>query len=33
MKLKNFLENVYLGRLDTEVFRSLAGSKTEDQTL
>ena len=33
MKFKNFLENLYLGRLDTEVFRTLADSKTEDQTM
>jgi len=33
MKFKNFLENLYLGHLDTEVFRSLSDSKAEDQTL
>ena len=33
MKFRNFLENLYLGRLDTEVFRSLSDSKTDDQTI
>ena len=33
MKFRNFLENLYLGRLDTEVFRSLSESKTDDQTI
>jgi len=33
MKFKNFLEDLYLGHLDTEVFRSLSDSKAEDQTL
>ena len=33
MKFKNFLENLYLGHLDTEVFRSLSDLKTDDQTI
>jgi hypothetical protein len=33
MKYKNFLENLYFGYLDTEVFRSLSDSETEDQIL
>ncbi|MGD1974889.1 MAG: acyl-CoA dehydrogenase family protein [Desulfobacterales bacterium] len=32
MIFKNFLENLYLGELDTEVFQSLSGPKTDDQT-
>jgi alkylation response protein AidB-like acyl-CoA dehydrogenase len=32
MNFKNFLENLDLGHLDTEVFRSLSDSKTDDQT-
>jgi acyl-CoA dehydrogenase family protein 9 len=31
MKNKNFLENLYFGYLDTEVFRFLSDSETEDQ--
>ena len=33
MKFRNFLENLYLGRLDTELFRSLSDSKTDDQII
>ena len=33
MKYKNFLENLYFGYLDTEVFRSLSDSETEGDVL
>ena len=33
MKFKNFLENLYFGYLDTEMFQSSFASKTEDQIL
>ncbi len=33
MIFKNFLENLYLGHLDIDVFRSLSDSKTDDRTI